>query len=177
MPPGTIAVMNASGQLKDLKSMIVGMNSSKEIQTDGDDTVKIIDVAGNVETTANSDINNPSEMQTQDRDSQSVQEQTSDINSTENQSDEKNTGNPSDIADNSNQPGETAQVTTTQPEPEPTVAPVVQEPQYYIVKPGDSLYSISLKIYGNIDMINSIKQANSITNENYIKEGDTILLP
>lgn len=86
---GTIAVMNASGQLKDLKSMIVGMNSSKEIQTDGDDTVKIIDVAGNVETTANSDINNSSEMQTQDRDSQSIQEQTSDINSTENQSDEK----------------------------------------------------------------------------------------
>lgn len=177
---GTIAVMNASGQLKDLKSMIVGMNSSKEIQTDGDDTVKIIDVAGNVETTANSDINNSSETQTQDRDSQSVQEQTSDINSTENQSDdsdEKNAGNPSDTADNSNQPGETAQVTTTQPEPEPTVAPVVKEPQYYIVKPGDSLYSISLKIYGNIDMINSIKQANSITNENYIKEGDTILLP
>ena len=172
-------IINAS-QLKDLKSMIIGMNSSKEIQTDGDDTVKIIDVAGNVETTANSDINNSSEMQTQDRDSQSVQEQTSDINSTENQSDdsdEKNAGNPSDIADNSNQPGETEQVTTTQPEPEPTVAPVVKEPQYYIVKPGDSLYSISLKIYGNIDMINSIKQANSITNENYIKEGDTILLP
>ena len=93
---GTVAVMNASGQLKELKHTISGMGAGKETKVTIDGTAKIVDVAGNVEPTK---------------------------------------------------------------------------------KTGDSLYSISLKMYGNISMIDSIKKTNNITDEDYIKEGETILLP
>ena len=77
-----------------------------------------------------------------------------------------------------------AQEITTVPATEPqtevptaTVSGIQQEKVYYVVKKGDSLYSISMKNYGNYSMIQSIMQANGITNENFIREGETIILP
>lgn len=182
---GTIALMNTSGQLKDLKNTIIGMNNSKEPITN-DDTAKIIDVAGNVETTAEKKEdnklnvnNNEDETYVQSKDNKNTQVTTENKYNGEENSGTKEDDNTDNRVNQTTQENVTTQQETTskQEEPEPTVAPVVKEPQYYIVKSGDSLYSISLKIYGNIDMINSIMQANNITNENYIKEGQTILLP
>ena len=121
---GTVALMNASGQLNELKSVVAGIGGNNETQIQNNETAKIIDVAGDVETTTE----------------------------------------PTTIEESTKAP-------------EPTVAPVIKEPNYYIVKSGDSLYSISLKMYGNIDMIDGIKQANSISDGDFIKEGDRILLP
>ena len=53
--------------------------------------------------------------------------------------------------------------------------PVTEEVPEETEKPTN--YSISLKMYGNIDMIDGIKQANSISDGDFIKEGDRILLP
>lgn len=151
---GTIAMMNASGQLKQLKSAVAGIGSKETTtgaskSTEDDATAKIIDVVGNVEPTT-------------------VPQATEPVNQTQpsQQSTEAPTQAPTQ-----------APTEAPTPAPQPVVTPIQPEPKYYIVKPGDSLYSISLKNYGNVTMVNEIIKANNLTNENFIKEGETILLP
>lgn len=71
--------------------------------------------------------------------------------------------------------------TQTQVETQTEFKPVAQiEPQKrtYEVKAGDSLYSISKHIYGNIDMIGRIRQENHMgENDDKITEGDILILP
>ncbi len=47
----------------------------------------------------------------------------------------------------------------------------------YVVKAGDSLYSISRRFYGNEEMAQVIKEINGIENADLIKEGQELLLP
>lgn len=47
----------------------------------------------------------------------------------------------------------------------------------YIVKAGDTLYSISMAKYGTSDKIKEIVELNKLENENYVREGQKILLP
>lgn len=49
--------------------------------------------------------------------------------------------------------------------------------EYYIVRKGDSLVSISRKYYGNIRMVEKICKQNHIENENKIYEGQKLKLP
>lgn len=168
---GAIAFMNASGQLNELKSVVAGIgNSEKEGAAakepgSNDDKAKIIEAAGNIETTTE-ETAPATEEQTQPATEQPSGEPVTEQPATEKPVQEQ----PVD-----NQPV-TEQPSSQQPS-EPTVVPAAKEPQYYIVKSGDSLYSISLRVYGNVSMIEKIMQANGISNENYIKEGDTIILP
>lgn len=153
---GTIAMMNTSGQLKQLKSAIAGIGSkettSAVARLTSDDTADIVDVVGNVQPTTAAGPESSTDAATQP----TAQSPTT----------EAPTQAPT-------QPVTEAPTTTVQP----VVTPVQQEPKYYIVKAGDSLYSISLKNYGNVNMINEIMKANNVKNENFIKEGETILLP
>lgn len=168
---GAIAFMNASGQLNELKSVVAGIgNSDKEGAPEkkpgnNDDGAKIIEVAGNIETTTEETLP-ATEEQTQPATEQPSGEPVTEQPATE----EPVTEQPVDNQPVTEQP-------SSQQTSEPTVVPAAKEPQYYIVKSGDSLYSISLRVYGNVSMIEKIMQANGISNENYIKEGDTIILP
>ena len=47
----------------------------------------------------------------------------------------------------------------------------------YVVKDGETLYSIAMLFYGTSDMIDDIMELNNIENENYVMEGQKILLP
>lgn len=47
----------------------------------------------------------------------------------------------------------------------------------YIVKSGDSLATISYNIYGNYNYITKIKEINNIEDENFIIDGQVIILP
>lgn len=47
----------------------------------------------------------------------------------------------------------------------------------YIVKNGETLYSIAMSFYGTPDMIDDIMELNNMTDENYVMEGQKILLP
>lgn len=47
----------------------------------------------------------------------------------------------------------------------------------YVVKDGETLYSIAILFYGTSDMIDDIMELNNIENENYVMEGQKILLP
>ena len=47
----------------------------------------------------------------------------------------------------------------------------------YVVKAGDSLYSISRRFYGTDAMVSVIQEMNGLSNADLIKEGQTLLLP
>ena len=47
----------------------------------------------------------------------------------------------------------------------------------YVVRPGDTLYEISMEKYGNTDMVGQICQMNNISEEEMIYPGQIIVLP
>ena len=67
------------------------------------------------------------------------------------------------------------QETTTQTEA--TISEPNQNYQVYIVESGDTLYSIALSKCGSADKIKDIIALNKLENENYVIEGQKILLP
>ncbi|MGN0437004.1 MAG: LysM peptidoglycan-binding domain-containing protein [Lachnospiraceae bacterium] len=50
-------------------------------------------------------------------------------------------------------------------------------PQYYVVQNGDTLSSISFKMYNSVSYVSEIMEANEFGNSDEIHEGDTILIP
>lgn len=50
-------------------------------------------------------------------------------------------------------------------------------PQYYVVQQGDTLRSICINVYGNLDNVDEICEQNGITNPDSILYGQTLLLP
>lgn len=63
------------------------------------------------------------------------------------------------------------------PQPVLSEAEVCLQQGYYIVKPGDSLEKICLKIYGNYEKLEEICRINGIENQNAIYAGQKITLP
>lgn len=60
---------------------------------------------------------------------------------------------------------------------QPTEAEAILAQGFYIVKAGDSLESISTKIYGNNSRVTKIKELNKIENADSIYEGQKLILP
>ncbi len=183
---GTIAVMNASGQLKELKSAVVGLvgkDDSKpkdDIPSDNDQSANIVDVAGDVSESGKDRETSAQETSPQESESGTEPEETVTTKSEETSSTEPEQQTESSVAEETTVAQEITTVPATEPQtevPTATVSGIQQEKVYYVVKKGDSLYSISMKNYGNYSMIQSIMQANGITNENFIREGETIILP
>lgn len=50
-------------------------------------------------------------------------------------------------------------------------------PQYYVVQNGDTLSSISFKMYNSVGYVAELMEANEFSNSDDIHEGDTILIP
>ena len=183
---GTIAVMNASGQLKELKSAVVGLvgkDDSKpkdDIPGDNDQSANIVDVAGDVSESGKDRETSAQETSPQESESGTEPEETVTTKSEETSPTEPEQQTESSVAEETTVAQEITTVPATEPQtevPTATVSGIQQEKVYYVVKKGDSLYSISMKNYGNYSMIQSIMQANGITNENFIREGETIILP
>ena len=59
------------------------------------------------------------------------------------------------------------------------LSPIPSTPRTYVVQPGDSLYAISKKIYGDASRIDSIYAANrdTLKSKNSLRVGQTLLLP
>jgi hypothetical protein len=177
----TVAVMNASGQLKDLKNAVSNIGKNNEVQEVNGDGPKVMDVVGGVEPTSENVSAAVEVNQTDITENVTTEKPISEQENTTTEkpiSEQENTTTEKPISEQENTTAEkpiSEQENTTIDEAKATVAS--KEQQIYIVKTGDSLYSISLKNYGNADMIESIKKANGIINENYIKEGQKIVLP
>ncbi len=72
----------------------------------------------------------------------------------------------------------------TAPAPEPVFLPAAAPApatsgggQTYVVQKGDTLYSISRKVYGTPTRVKDIVAANGIADPNKIKVGQTLVLP
>ncbi len=186
---GTIAIMNASGQLKELKSAVVGLVGKEDskpkdiISDDNNQSANIVDVVGNV-----SESRKDGETSAQETSPQKTEPGTETKESETTKSEETSSTEPEQQTEPDTSEAGTVSQQVTEPPAEPateppteaptaTVSGVQQDKVYYVVKKGDSLYSISMKNYGNYSMIQSIMQANGITNENFIREGETIILP
>lgn len=79
-------------------------------------------------------------------------------------------------AEESTQAGESE--TGGQQETAASISPVPSEITYYTVKKGDTLYSISLKVYGNVNRIDDIREANQMdSDEENIAIGQRLVLP
>lgn len=171
---GTIALMNASGQLKELKSAVVGLvgkeaSTQDNISTADNESANIVDVAGGV--SESSDNEETSNQETTPQES-STQETETVSNETTAQTVETPAEEPSEQQTEPPAPAEQ--------EPTATVSNIQGDKKYYVVKKGDTLFSISEKEYGKelmYSMIESIKQVNGLTDENFIREGETIILP
>lgn len=91
-------------------------------------------------------------------------------------------GQPADGTPDEGQSTKTEQPGDTQGEADPP-QPVLSEAEvclqqgYYIVKPGDSLEKICLKIYGSYEKLEEICRINGIENQNAIYAGQKITLP
>ena len=178
----TVAFMNASGQLKDLKNAVSNIGKSDDGKETPKENPKVVDVAGGVEPT-----------------SENKQGDGSKASSENNSEQKKDTGNNTEVnsdgttkSEETTKKEETTKVEETSKKEETSSIPeasTTQEPttdkatvaareqQIYTVKAGDSLYSISLKNYGTTEMIEKIKEANGISNGDLIKEGQRIVLP
>ena len=159
---GAVAIMNASGQIRDLKGEVHKMANKNYASNfyDTNQNPEIVDVASQVTTIWDSGV--------------ATKETTTAVpESTEAQTtveQEQQTSQPSE------QPSSEVQESQTVQE-EPT-ADVETTHKVYKVQQGDSLYSISKKVYGDIDRIDDIKDANGmdVDNDN-LAEGQTLILP
>ncbi len=171
---GTIALMNASGQLKELKSAVVGLvgrevsiDDEPSVNAKNNESANIVDVVGEISEST--------------KDNESANSETTPQETSTGEITTESPTTPANVTENPQptEPVQTEPITEpiTEPQPTATVSNIQHDKVYYVVKKGDSLYSISLNNYGNISMIQSIMQANGLKNENLIREGETIILP
>lgn len=71
----------------------------------------------------------------------------------------------------------TTQVNAEQPKEEKVKAASVTFPQYYTVQTGDTLSSISFKMYNSVGYVAELMEANGLQEADQIREGDRILIP
>lgn len=208
-----VAIMNASGQLNDLRGTVAKMASGTVTdkgsdKTEGkksEDMPEIVDVAANITTEDEKNTDAESKSETESVESQTAEkaaderanettntqadtgksqqsneqnnentQQTNEQSSEKNQqSNEQNDGKAQQSNEQSNEHNSSETATK-----EASVAPATSELNYYTVKEGDSLYSISRKIYGNVSMIDKIREANGMdsTDENIVI-GQKLVLP
>ncbi|MBQ3546284.1 MAG: LysM peptidoglycan-binding domain-containing protein [Lachnospiraceae bacterium] len=152
----TIAIMNASGQMQELKSVVAGISKNENNKnTEVSSSVEIVEVGTNPEiATTKKEVEQDMSSEEEITKELSSEETTEALTSTEK-------------IDNEQQTSEAV----------PSVVPNKETTGTYVVKAGDSLYSISIKMYGTSANVEKIKELNNLKNENFIKEGDTILLP
>lgn len=153
---GVLGFMGKNGQLNALQDKmenLVGNILNKDEKSTGD----IISVNGNLS-------NNETASQV------NAQPQTT-------------TDSEEEITSTTTEEPSSADVAETKPEEqttekaEATVSLPNENYETYIVKAGDTLYSISMAKYGTSDKIKEIVELNKLENENYVREGQKILLP
>lgn len=153
---GVLGFMGKNGQLnalQDKMESLVGNILGKDEKSTGD----IISVNGNLSNKETASQVNAEPQTTAD----SQEEITSTTEEAETSSDEEVTS---------------AEEQTTE-KAEATVSLPNENYETYIVKAGETLYSISMAKYGTSDKIKEIVELNKLENENYVREGQKILLP
>lgn len=160
---GVIGYMGKEGQFNALWNKVEGL-AGDILDRDGSGPSNYISVNGNPSETETTKGEETTRGEETTKDEGASQEE----NSSESA---QTTGSTSDNSENN---------TTESKETETTEASVsVPNTNYetYVVKAGETLYSIAIAKYGNVDKIQEIMDLNKMDNENYVMEGQKILLP
>ena len=167
---GIVYYMGSKGQLSNLsdkmKGMVGGIVDEKETPAGN-----IISVNGNVQRTT--------ELESDD-----LEQQTQELASVS--ASEKKTTNSNKVSEEQTTVSEavTSEVPTKEigseeitTENQATVSIPNENYQLYIVKAGDTLYSITLAKYGSVEKLDEIIALNKLEDEDYVIEGQKIFLP
>ena len=168
---GIVYYMGSNGKMDALSDKFNGLMNGI-VQKEGNQG-DIVSVNGNVEqiTTTVAEAAAKESAKTSTEAAKDGQSQETTINNEE-KTDQKTTISQDTI---NNQKTTADQETTTQTEA--TISEPNQNYQVYIVESGDTLYSIALSKCGSADKIKDIIALNKLENENYVIEGQKILLP
>lgn len=157
----TIALMNTSGQMEELKAVVAAITKENNKETETSSEIKIEEASTSPELTTKENKDSGDEETKEVKTATEIESDTS-INQ------ETTPAIETTISQEVIKETETSL---------PNIVPVQATNSSYTVQAGDSLYSISIKIYGTPGNVEKIKEINNLTDENYIKEGDIILLP
>lgn len=132
----TVVMLNNYGELKNIKQTLSSLNRNQEAQA-------VNEILGSYSQT------------TAEEESETVNEQTTQIETTEN----------------------LTEVQTEAPTETPKSVSSSYSGKYHTVTAGQTLYDISMKYYGTSEMVDQIKEENGIDDDYTIIEGQKILLP
>ncbi len=174
---GVLGVMANNGGLDALGDKVKGFVSGiTNNENKGNNSSNIIDVDGvpskEPSTAADSltEDTTTSENESESETQKDTQKDTSESNTSNNEGETSKT-------DESEETSKVASSEETTEKTQATISDINTTYASYIVKEGETLYSIAMLFYNTPNMIDDIMKLNKLENENYVMEGQKILLP
>lgn len=193
---GILAVMGQSGQLNALQDKMEGVVDNilgkeeknedyisvngnldnKEKQSSGQEEITVNtkeDSTAASEDSTKEATENANGEATTSKETDSSKTNSEEVNSKEVDSDEETAKKSGEAETTTTAGNDSREETTTEASADVTGGNY----ETYIVKSGETLYSIAMDKYGSSDKVKEIVELNKLPNENYVVEGQKILLP
>lgn len=171
----TVVMLNNYGELKNIKSTLAGISREREAQAVNkilsaytETTKQSATTVAGLESKKARATNGSNVTQKKNDNGEVVSKQTTGTNQDNNSSNNSITNTTND----SNKPSGSE----TENNKTKSISSAYSG-QYHTVKPGQTLYDISMNYYGTSEMVDEIKDRNNIDDDYTIKEGQKILLP
>lgn len=176
----TVVMLNNYGELKNIKSTLAGISREREAQAVNkilsaytETTKQSATTVAGLESKKAIVANGSNVTQKKNNNGEVVSKQTTGTNQDNNSSNNSITNTTNDSNNtNSNKPSGSE----TENNKTKSISSAYSG-QYHTVKPGQTLYDISMSYYGTSEMVDEIKDRNNIDDDYTIKEGQKILLP
>ena len=176
----TVVMLNNYGELKNIKSTLAGISREREAQAVNkilsaytETTKQSATTVAGLESKKAIATNGSNVTQKKNDNGEVVSKQTAGTNQDNNSSNNSITNTTNDSNNtNSNKPSGSE----TENNKTKSISSAYSG-QYHTVKPGQTLYDISMSYYGTSEMVDEIKDRNNIDDDYTIKEGQKILLP
>ena len=176
----TVVMLNNYGELKNIKSTLAGISREREAQAVNkilsaytETTKQSATTVAGLESKKAIAANGSNVTQKNNDNGEVVSKQTAGTNQDNNSSNNSitNTTNDSNNTKSNKPSGSETENNKTK-----SISSAYSG-QYHTVKPGQTLYDISMSYYGTSEMVDEIKDRNNIDDDYTIKEGQKILLP
>ena len=173
----TVVMLNNYGELKNIKSTLAGEREAqavnKILSAYTETTKQSATTVAGLESKKAIATNGSNVTQKKNDNGEVVSKQTAGTNQDNNSSNNSITNTTNDSNNtNSNKPSGSE----TENNKTKSISSAYSG-QYHTVKPGQTLYDISMSYYGTSEMVDEIKDRNNIDDDYTIKEGQKILLP
>ena len=178
-------MLNNYGELKNIKSTLAGISREREAQAVNkilsaytETTKQSATTIAGLESNKARATNGSNVTQKKNDNGEVVSKQTAGTNQDNNSSNNSitNTTNDSNNTNSNNTNSNKPSGSETENNKTKSISSAYSG-QYHTVKPGQTLYDISMSYYGTSEMVDEIKDRNNIDDDYTIKEGQKILLP